>query len=65
MSGAGGGGGVFGGAQDCQGTTLAPGKACHMFYAFTPATVGSVHGSTNGTWNGQAFSLTFVGTGKG
>jgi hypothetical protein len=65
MSGAGGGAGVFGGAQDCQGTTLAPGKACHMFYAFTPAAAGTVHGSTNGTWNGQAFSLTFVGTGKG
>ncbi|HEY3734651.1 MAG TPA: choice-of-anchor D domain-containing protein [Streptosporangiaceae bacterium] len=64
MSGAGGGAGVFGGAQDCQGETLNPGKACHMFYAFTPTAAGTVHGSTNGTWNGQAFSLTFVGTGQ-
>ena len=64
MSGAGGGAGIFGGAQDCQGETLNPGKACHMYYAFTPTTVGTVHGSTNGSWNGQQFSLTFVGTGR-
>jgi hypothetical protein len=65
MSGAGGGAGVFGGAQNCQGITLNPGKSCHMFYAFTPAAVGYVRGSTSGTWNGQAFKLTFSGTGKG
>jgi len=64
MSGAGGGAGIFGGAQDCQGETLNPGKACHMYYAFTPTTVGTVHGSTIGSWNGQQFSLTFVGTGR-
>jgi hypothetical protein len=65
MSGSGGGAGVFGGAQNCQGQTLNPGQACQMFYAFTPTGVGTVHGSTNGTWNGQAFALTFVGTGHG
>jgi hypothetical protein len=63
MSGAGGGAGVFGGSQDCQGSTLAPGTSCHMFYAFSPTAQGFVHGSTNGTWNGQAFSLNFTGTG--
>jgi hypothetical protein len=64
MSGAGGGAGVFGGAQNCQGTTLNPGQTCQMFYAFTPTAAGTVHGSTNGSWNGQAFNLTFVGTGE-
>lgn len=63
MSGAGGGAGVFGGAQDCQGTTLAKGASCHMFYAFSPTSTGTVNGSTGGTWNGQPFSLTFTGTG--
>jgi hypothetical protein len=63
MSGAGGGAGVFGGAQNCEGTTLAPGKSCQMFYAFSPVTVGSVAGSTNGTWNGEPFSLHFSGFG--
>ncbi len=63
MSGSGGGAGVFGGAQNCQGVSLAPGKSCQMFYAFSPTTTGTVNGSTNGTWNGQAFSLNFTGTG--
>jgi hypothetical protein len=63
MSGTGGGDGVFGGFQNCQGATLNPGQACQMFYAFTPTAVGTVHGSTSGTWNGQAFAFTFVGTG--
>ena len=62
MSGAGGGAGVFGGAQNCQGQTLAPGASCQMFYAFSPTQTGTVTGSTNGTWNGQSFSLTFKGT---
>jgi hypothetical protein len=64
MSGAGGGAGVFGGAQNCQGETLAAGKSCEMFYAFTPTAKGLVNGSTNGSWNGQAFSLKFSGTGQ-
>jgi hypothetical protein len=64
MHGTGGGAGVFGGTQKCQGNTLNPGQACQMFYAFTPTAAGTVHGSANGTWNGQAFKLTFVGTGQ-
>jgi hypothetical protein len=63
MSGAGGGAGVFGGAQNCQGQTLAPGASCQMFYAFSPTATGFVNGSTNGTWNGQAFSFKFTGAG--
>ena len=63
MSGAGGGAGLFGGAQNCEGETLAPGASCQMFYAFSPTAKGSVSGSTNGSWNGQAFSLNFTGTG--
>jgi hypothetical protein len=65
MSGAGGGAGIFGGAQNCQGQTINAGGSCQMFYAFTPTATGTVHGSTNGTWNGQPFNLTFVGTGRG
>jgi hypothetical protein len=65
MSGAGGAAGVFGGAQNCQGQTLAPGASCQMFYAFSPTSTGFVSGSTNGTWNGQSFSLKFSGTGIG
>ena len=65
MSGAGGGAGIFGGAQNCQGQTLNAGASCQMFYAFSPTAAGTVHGSTNGSWNGQSFSLTFVGTGQG
>ncbi|HVQ90156.1 MAG TPA: choice-of-anchor D domain-containing protein, partial [Mycobacteriales bacterium] len=61
MSGAGGAAGVFGGVQDCQGTTLAPGASCHMFYAFTPTALGAATGSTSGSWNGQPFSFTFKG----
>jgi hypothetical protein len=63
MSGSGGAGGVFGGTQNCQGQTLAPGASCHMYYAFSPTTTGPVNGSTSGTWNGQSFSMAFLGTG--
>jgi hypothetical protein len=64
MSGTGGGAGVFGGVQNCQGQALNPGQTCQMFYAFTSTAVGTVHGSASGTWNGQAFALTFIGTGR-
>src|SRR5690242_19724446 len=50
MSGTGGGAGVFGGIQDCQETTVAPGQSCQMFYAFSPVKVGAVSGSAGGTW---------------
>ena len=63
MSGAGGGAGVFGGSQDCQGTTLAAGASCHMNYAFTPTALDAQTGSTSGSWNGQSFSLAFAGAG--
>jgi hypothetical protein len=65
MSGAGGGAGVFGGSQDCQGLTIAAGASCHMYYQFTPTAPGAVTGSTSGNWNGQTFSFTFTGTGAG
>ncbi len=63
MSGAGGAAGVFGGSQNCQGLTLAPGASCQMFYSFTPSALGPVTGSTSGSWNGQPFALTFKGKG--
>ena len=63
MSGAGGGAGVFGGSQDCQGLTIAAGHSCHMYYQFHPTTVGTTTGSTGGNWNGQSFSFSFTGNG--
>jgi hypothetical protein len=57
------GGGRFGGVQNCQGTTLAHEASCQMSYAFSPTTTGTVNGSTSGTWNGQSFTLSFIGTG--
>src|SRR5689334_125379 len=63
MSGAGGAAGVFGGSQNCQGTTLNPGQSCQMFFAFTPTALGPATGASNGTWNGQSFTITFTGTG--
>ncbi len=63
MSGAGGGAGQFGGSQDCQGLTIAPGASCHMYYAFHPTAAGAATGSTGGNWNGQTFAFTFKGTG--
>jgi hypothetical protein len=63
MEGTGGGAGIFGGVQNCQGETLASGASCQMFYQFTPTHLGAVTGKTGGTWNGQAYSLSFKGTG--
>ena len=63
MSGAGGGAGQFGGSQDCQGLTIAPGASCHMNYTFHPTAAGAATGSTGGNWNGQTFAFTFKGTG--
>jgi hypothetical protein len=60
---AGGAGGDFGGFQDCQGKTLAPGDSCHITYQFTPSAAGPDTGSTSGTINGQAFAFAFSGTG--
>jgi hypothetical protein len=63
MSGTGGAAGVFGGVQDCQGRTLAPGESCSMTYAFTPATAGDVVVNTAGTWNGEPFEIELRGRG--
>ena len=60
---AGGAAGLFGGSQNCQGNTLAPGGSCFIQYAFTPMANGAATGSTNGSINGQAFNFTFTGTG--
>jgi hypothetical protein len=63
MSGSGGGAGVFGGAQTCQGLTLAPGASCKMIFAFSPTATGTVNATSSGTWNGQSFNVTLVGRG--
>ena len=36
-------------------------RALELGYAFTPTTTGAVTGTTSGSWNGQAFNLTFKG----
>ena len=67
MSGAGGAppSGRFGGAQNCQGTTLAVGASCTMFFAFSPITAGLVTDASAGTWNLQPFHVALQGTGFG
>ena len=60
---AGGAAGDFGGFQDCQGKTLAPGDSCHITYQFTPPSAGPDSGSTSGSINGQPFAFAFSGTG--
>ena len=62
---AGGAAGLFGGSQNCQGNSLAPGASCFIQYAFTPTENGAVTGSTNGSINGQAFDFSFSGFGGG
>ncbi len=60
---AGGAAGLFGGFQNCQGRTLAPGEFCEVTYQFTPASLGAVSGFTNLEANGQAVSFSFSGAG--
>ncbi len=60
---AGGAAGVFGGAQNCQGNTLAPGGSCQIFYAFTPTTLGLVTSDTTVLVNGQNATISFMGIG--
>jgi hypothetical protein len=60
---AGGAAGDFGGFQDCQGKTLAPGDTCHITYQFTPSAAGPDSGSTGGSINGQPFAFNFTGFG--
>jgi putative transposon-encoded protein len=59
----GGAAGLFGGAQNCQGVTINPGQSCQIFYSFRPTALGSVTGSTTGSFNNQPFSFTFAGKG--
>jgi IPT/TIG domain len=59
----GGAGGSFGGQEDCQGETLAPGASCHLYYAFAPTTLGQQTASVTGAINGQSYSLAFKGNG--
>jgi hypothetical protein len=56
--------GKFGGSQNCQGASLAPGASCQMSFAFTPATAGDLIDASTGTWNGQAFNIALHGNGK-
>jgi hypothetical protein len=63
MSGTGGGAGLFGGVQNCQGITLEEGESCQMWYQFTPDAAGEITDSTSGDWNGQVFSFEFRGVG--
>jgi hypothetical protein len=63
MSGTGGGAGVFGGVQNCQGVTIAAGASCQMYYAFTPKRLGRATETAGGTWNGQSYTLHFQGIG--
>lgn len=60
---AGGAAGEFGGVQNCQGRTLAPGESCQVTYQFTPADLGPHTDTTNLEINGQAVSFSFSGEG--
>jgi hypothetical protein len=60
---AGGGGGVFGGSQNCQSVSLAPGENCSIFYKFTPTVAGLVTGTTSISINGYNRTFSFKGIG--
>ena len=53
----------FGGSQNCQGQTLAPGGTCEVTYTFQPQAEGPASASTNFTINGESFSVSMSGTG--
>jgi hypothetical protein len=57
---AGGGAGVFGGATNCVGKTLAPDESCEVSYAFTPIIGGSVEGTATLYVNDQSATISFV-----
>jgi hypothetical protein len=59
----GGAAGVFGGAQNCVGKTLAPAESCQLTYRFQPTAIGSADRTANGTINGQPFAFDLRGTG--
>ncbi len=60
---AGGGAGVFGGATDCAGRTLDPGKSCSISYAFRPTALGAAARTATFTAAGTSHTLDFSGTG--
>jgi len=53
----------FGGAQSCQGLTLARGQSCTMQFGFTPTAAGLLTDASQITWNGQPFNIALQGTG--
>jgi hypothetical protein len=59
----GGAAGVFGGVQDCEGTSLAPGASCTLSYAFAPTEPGDATFTTSGTVNGDPFEIELRGRG--
>jgi hypothetical protein len=64
MSGVGGAPGApFNAVQNCQGTTLAPGASCEMFYSFTPTEPGPANSISSGAWNGIPFNISLSGAG--
>ena len=56
-------GGVFGCAERCQGTTLAPGASCTTTYSFSPTLAGTADATASGTFNGQQYAVTLHGVG--
>jgi hypothetical protein len=59
----GGAAGSFGGLQDCQGATLAPGMTCHIYFAFAPTSLGEQTDTVTGALNGQSYSVALKGNG--
>ena len=56
-------GAPFNGSQNCQGSTLAPGASCQIFYTFSPTQAGTFDAASVGTINGQAFDVALHGVG--
>ena len=63
MDDTGGAGGSFGGRDDCQGKTLAPGASCDIAYAFAPTFFGVQTSTVTGALNGQSYSVALKGNG--
>jgi hypothetical protein len=53
----------FGGAQSCQGVSLAPGATCTMQFGFSPTAVGDLSDASKVTWNNQPFNIGLHGNG--
>ncbi|MEJ2502626.1 MAG: choice-of-anchor D domain-containing protein, partial [Gemmatimonadota bacterium] len=64
VSGAGGApGGAFGGSQNCEGKSLAPGESCQISYTFSPTSPGDASATSSGSWNGQPYRVELFGFG--